>query len=738
MDAIKTAKVWIGERKGITSPIHVSQYDTGWTFLLTVYKDDVVYTSENAVTVVMEGLKADGTTFAVPGTFEDGVATIVSTVAMTAAAGIVECELRLSEGEETIGTGNFDIVVEASPIEGGTPSESDYTAMQTLLDDVAELHADTVEQAAAAEAAASTAAQEVASEVPEMVADWLEGNVSPETGYVIDNSLSVANAAADAKAVGDVVAPLEKSAYSENVFGSIEKTITNKRYINQATGEIGSTSNTKLNVVSITNNGYRYIKVKSYLADANTAAIAFYSTDSISTDGFISRVRGASGTNTYIAEVPSNCRVIGFTENTTNGDMEIYLMTGDLFLASYEDIKQIPRLIEATQEVPTSNIMPHIPYTNKKYISYSTGELGDTANTNLGVYTLKNDDYIRAYAKLYLGDANSAAIAFYSTDGISTEGFISSASVRGSSGWHEYSALVPDNCVTIAFTYNGSDAGQTPYIKCSIRNEYNPYQDYTNSVKPHAKVYSTNHRGWHNCPEDTLTAYRQSATHGFPQVETDVRFTADNIPVLLHDSTINRTARNADGTTIAEAVAISSLTYEEALEYDFGIYKGNQYAGEKIPTLKQFLKLCRDIGVIPYIELEGTATVEKAQIIADVVNASGIRNDVVFISNYMDWLQMLLPYFPANRFGVSPWTYSDSHRTAAISLFNGRAEIFMHMSVSQVTNEIIQALAEDNIPLELWITDAAAIRAADDYVSGFTSNDAVASEVLYNAEIPSN
>ena len=210
MDAIKTAKVWIGERKGITSPIHVSQYDTGWTFLLTVYKDDVIYTSENAVTVVMEGLKADGTTFAVPGTFEDGVATIVSTVAMTAAAGIVECELRLSEGGETIGTGNFDLVVEASPIEGGTPSEDDYTAMQTLLDDVAELHADTVENAAAAVAAANTAAQEVLAETPEMVADWLEGNITQETGYVIDKSLTVQGAAADAKATGGKISDIEK------------------------------------------------------------------------------------------------------------------------------------------------------------------------------------------------------------------------------------------------------------------------------------------------------------------------------------------------------------------------------------------------------------------------------------------------------------------------------------------------------------------------------------------------
>ena len=217
MDAIKTAKVWIGERKGITSPIHVSQYDTAWTFQFKVYKDDLIYEPENAVSVVFTGKKSDDTVFAVPAEFEDGVATVVSTVAMTSAAGIVECELRFSEGGETVGTANFDMVVEASPVEGGTPSESDFTTLQTMLDDMSEMYAETVDNAAAAQAAADTAAQEVLAETPEMVADWLEANVDPETGYVIDSSLSVANAAADAKAVGAVKESID------NYYSSIKK-----------------------------------------------------------------------------------------------------------------------------------------------------------------------------------------------------------------------------------------------------------------------------------------------------------------------------------------------------------------------------------------------------------------------------------------------------------------------------------------------------------------------------------
>ncbi len=47
------------------------------------------------------------------------------------------------------------------------------------------------------------------SKVAEATAEWLEENVDPETGYVLDSSLTVDNAAANAKAVGDILLPLK-------------------------------------------------------------------------------------------------------------------------------------------------------------------------------------------------------------------------------------------------------------------------------------------------------------------------------------------------------------------------------------------------------------------------------------------------------------------------------------------------------------------------------------------------
>ena len=57
--------------------------------------------------------------------------------------------------------------------------------------------------------------------IAEAVTDWLEENVDPSTGYVIDDSLTIEDAAADAKKTGDEIADL-KSAIQQ-IDGAIEE-----------------------------------------------------------------------------------------------------------------------------------------------------------------------------------------------------------------------------------------------------------------------------------------------------------------------------------------------------------------------------------------------------------------------------------------------------------------------------------------------------------------------------------
>ena len=124
------------------------------------------------------------------------------------------------------------------------------------------------------------------------------------------------------------------------------------------------------------------------------------------------------------------------------------------------------------------------------------------------------------------------------------------------------------------------------------------------------------HRGLHsNAPENTLPAFEQAADAGYKYVESDVQFTLDGVAVLCHDSTINRTARNADGSFITGLKFIREMTFEDLGKYDFGIACGEEYAGTKIPAFSQWLELCKDRGLTPYIEIKQSMTSTEINVV---------------------------------------------------------------------------------------------------------------------------
>ncbi len=59
------------------------------------------------------------------------------------------------------------------------------------------------------------------------------------------------------------------------------------------------------------------------------------------------------------------------------------------------------------------------------------------------------------------------------------------------------------------------------------------------------------HRGClYYAPENTLPAFKIALELGFDYIETDPQLTEDGVVVLMHDDSINRTCRNADGSPI--------------------------------------------------------------------------------------------------------------------------------------------------------------------------------------------
>lgn len=244
-----------------------------------------------------------------------------------------------------------------------------------------------------------------------------------------------------------------------------------------------------------------------------------------------------------------------------------------------------------------------------------------------------------------------------------------------------------------------------------------------------ANVLSVNHRGYSTeAPENTLPAYILSKKKGFNYVETDICFTSDNVPVLLHDSTIDRTS-NGSGN-------INELTYAQVREYDFGSWKSAAYAGTKIPSLAEFLYLCKSIMLHPYIELKGGAnTYTQAQIqqIVDMVHSYGLKGKVSYISFSSVFLGYVKDHDSEARLGFLKSSYTSSDIATCNGLKTTKNKVFYDVYYGSATQSVCDALRAENIPIEAWTVNSAdAMLGLNKYVSGITSDNLIAGKVLYD------
>ena len=99
-------------------------------------------------------------------------------------------------------------------------------------------------------------------------------------------------------------------------------------------------------------------------------------------------------------------------------------------------------------------------------------------------------------------------------------------------------------------------------------------------------------------PENTLAAFKRGASHGYRMFECDVKLSADGVPFLLHDSTLERTT-NGRGTAGQQPwAALAAL--------DAGSWNSRAFAGEALPSLAQIAEACLAHGWLLNIEIKPT------------------------------------------------------------------------------------------------------------------------------------
>lgn len=129
--------------------IHVNQYDNDSGALIFKLFNGSAFSIPSGSSVVINGTKPDGYGFSYSASYSGNTVTADVTQQMTAVAGEVKCELRITNGNNIIGTQNFTLMVEPAALDENTViSDSDIPAIAAAADYAAEAAASAAEAAA--------------------------------------------------------------------------------------------------------------------------------------------------------------------------------------------------------------------------------------------------------------------------------------------------------------------------------------------------------------------------------------------------------------------------------------------------------------------------------------------------------------------------------------------------------------------------------------------------------------
>jgi glycerophosphoryl diester phosphodiesterase len=125
-------------------------------------------------------------------------------------------------------------------------------------------------------------------------------------------------------------------------------------------------------------------------------------------------------------------------------------------------------------------------------------------------------------------------------------------------------------------------------------------------------------------PENTVPAFRRALALGVRRVELDVRFTDGDVPVIIHDPTVDRTT-NGTG-------EVTSLTLSQLRALDAGSWFSSAFRGTRVPTLYEVLSLVKRRHATVMVELKTLPTASLMQQFLDRIGWLSMESDVIVTS----------------------------------------------------------------------------------------------------------
>lgn len=199
-------------------------------------------------------------------------------------------------------------------------------------------------------------------------------------------------------------------------------------------------------------------------------------------------------------------------------------------------------------------------------------------------------------------------------------------------------------------------------------------------------------------PENTLSSFKHAIKLGADMIELDIQLTKDNIPIVIHDPTINRTT-NGKG-------KIKKYTLKELKKFNIK-YKG-KITKEKIPTLEEILKLKTKFN----IEIKNKNAAEK---VAEIITQLKLENKTIISSSFSKPLKEIKSLYPKIKTAWICYSEHSKLKTGIIItllkslpnkiIINKVKKIkadYLHPHIKLCTKKFISDMAKANLKINVW------------------------------------
>ena len=209
------------------------------------------------------------------------------------------------------------------------------------------------------------------------------------------------------------------------------------------------------------------------------------------------------------------------------------------------------------------------------------------------------------------------------------------------------------------------------------------------------------HRGTKNlAPENTFSAFQAALDHGINWIETDVDIMGDGTPIIMHDTSLDRTTNHPG--------LYYDLAASDLASIDAGSWFSPDFAGEKIPTLSGLVQFMNERELNANIEIKSNEQGKKQtlqlidNVIAELENLDPARKVIVSSFNHvlLSVFKQRAPKLPVGCLYETVALYDDWK-----SILELVGADYIHPEDSYLTRERVDAFHAAGFGVNVWTVD---------------------------------